>query len=84
MSRQEPQGVVLTGYHSNAELSAKAGQRAILVRPSSVEEPEPTAHRWDMRVCAAVKSRMHLKVCVKERVRECVLRSLTGLFPLIF
>lgn len=64
MSREEPQGVVLTGYHSNAELLAKTGPRATPVRPSSVEEPEPTAHRWDMRVCAAVKSRMHIKVCV--------------------
>lgn len=49
MSRDESHGVVLTGYHSNAELLPKAGPRAP-ARPSAVD-PEPTAPRWDKRVC---------------------------------
>lgn len=50
MSRDESHGVVLTGYHSNAELLPKVGPRAP-ARPSAVD-PEPTAPRWDIRVCA--------------------------------
>lgn len=50
MSRDESHGVVLTGYHSNAELLPKVGPRAP-ARPSAVD-PEPTAPRWDKRVCA--------------------------------
>lgn len=49
MSRDESHGVVLTGYHSNAELLPKAGPRAP-ARPSAVD-PEPTAPRWDKRAC---------------------------------
>lgn len=49
MSRDESHGVVLTGYHSNAELLPKAGPRAP-ARPPAVD-PEPTAPRWDNRVC---------------------------------
>ncbi|TNM95071.1 rho GTPase-activating protein 18 isoform X1 [Takifugu flavidus] len=41
MSRDESHGVVLTGYHSNAELLPKVGPRAP-ARPSAVD-PEPTA-----------------------------------------
>uniref|UniRef100_H3D050 Rho GTPase activating protein 18 n=1 Tax=Tetraodon nigroviridis TaxID=99883 RepID=H3D050_TETNG len=43
MSRDESHGVVLTGYHSNAELLPKAAPRAP-ARPSAVD-PEPTAPR---------------------------------------
>lgn len=50
MSQDESHGVVLTGYHSNAELLPKVGPRAP-ARPSAVD-PEPTAPRWDKRVCA--------------------------------
>lgn len=52
MNRDESHGVVLTGYHSNAELLPKAGPRAP-ARPSAVD-PEPTAPRWDKRVCSCV------------------------------
>eukprot|EP00066_Takifugu_rubripes_P020994 XP_011610260.1 PREDICTED: rho GTPase-activating protein 18 isoform X2 [Takifugu rubripes] len=41
MSQDESHGVVLTGYHSNAELLPKVGPRAP-ARPSAVD-PEPTA-----------------------------------------
>ncbi|XP_070843983.1 rho GTPase-activating protein 18 isoform X1 [Chaetodon trifascialis] len=46
MSRQQQQlqGVVLTGYHSNAELLPKTGPLA----PSG-QDPESTAARWDIR-----------------------------------
>lgn len=49
MSRDESQGVVLTGYHSNADLLPRAGPRAPDRRPSV--DPEPTAPRWDKGVC---------------------------------
>ena len=51
MSREESHGVVLTGYHSNAESLAKAGPRAP-ARPSVVD-PETTALRWD-KECVVV------------------------------
>lgn len=50
MSRDESHGVVLTGYHSNAELLPKVGPRAP-ARPLAVD-PEPTEPRCDKRVCA--------------------------------
>lgn len=50
MSRDESHGVVLTGYHSNAELLPKAGPRAP-ARLSAVD-PESIEPRWDKRVCS--------------------------------
>lgn len=45
MSRQqETQGVVLTGYHSNAELLAQPGL-SIACPPSRENDPQTT--RWD-------------------------------------
>lgn len=51
MSRQQqqPQGVVLTGYHSNLEPLPKSGLRPP-ARPADPEpepEPEANAPRWD-------------------------------------
>lgn len=47
MSRQqqESQGVVLTGYHSNAELLPKAGPCAPSCAPG--QDPQSTVTRWD-------------------------------------
>lgn len=71
MSRQQSQGVVLTGYHSNAELLPKTGPRAAVCVPAL--DPEPTAPRWDIWVCVAVVSRFEMwaikGVCVCERER---------------
>lgn len=45
MSRQQTQGVVLTGYHSNAELLPKTGPRATGCPPAQdLDLPVP---RWD-------------------------------------
>lgn len=44
--QQQPQGVVLTGYHSNAELLPKSG----LCAPSGppAQDPGSTEPRWDI------------------------------------
>ncbi|XP_061901096.1 rho GTPase-activating protein 18 isoform X2 [Entelurus aequoreus] len=49
MSRQpqQPQGVVLTGYHSNAELLPKPG---LCVPCPSGQEQHPPAARWDTSI----------------------------------
>lgn len=44
--QQQPQGVVLTGYHSNLEPLPKSGPRPP-ARPVD-PEPEPNAPRWDL------------------------------------
>lgn len=48
MSRQQqqPQGVVLTGYHSNLEPLPKSGPLPP-ARPAD-PEPEPNAPRWEL------------------------------------
>lgn len=43
MNRQPTQGVVLTGYHSNAELLAKSGPRAAV--PPADPDREPAGPR---------------------------------------
>lgn len=52
MSRQqqESQGVVLTGYHSNAELLPKIGPRAPVSCPP-VQVHEPAMPRCDKIMC---------------------------------
>ena len=46
MSRQQSQGVVLTGYHSNAELLQQTGPRESSCPPV----PDSNAHRWEVRL----------------------------------
>lgn len=58
MSRQQPQGVVLTGYHSNLELLPKTGPRAA-ARPAD-PEPEPSSPRWEYKSVKTLRGYLSL------------------------
>ena len=55
MSRQQQsQGVVLTGYHSNAELLSQTGLCASSCPP--VPDPEAAVPRWGVSSCVCIIS----------------------------
>lgn len=70
MSRQQPQGVVLTGYHSNLELLPKTGPRAAASPADPDPEPEPSAPRWEYKSVRFVKTARLLVFVSRESARE--------------